>query len=424
MATLANRAAPRLFFGWWQVIVAAVQGFYAVGGATFTAGVFLIPMRDELGWSGSLIFGTLSLRMFAGGIIGSMLGPLAEHRWAPRLILPVGSVLMALSFIMVKWAQTPFDFVLWYGIVGAAGTALASPVVLEAIAVKWFVRRRAAAMTWFQVGPPLGVLAFPVVLTALIAWVGWRDAWLWSGASIFVFMLPLTFLVRSQPEDVGLLPDGDAAPPPARGPAAPANYDTGLTARQALRTQAFWFLTIAAFVGMFGFPGYQSHWVPYFREVGFDAATAAFGVFVFGVFSVSSRFVWGFFASRYQVRLVFTVQMLLSAVGIIIILLVRNEAMLLVWAVAQGLTMGSFFQLQAILVPIYFGRQHIGAIRGMMWIPMNFAAGIAPLALERLHAWRGDYNAAFLMVLAFWLVTALLVYLSRQPRGVASPQNR
>ena len=110
--------------------------------------------------------------------------------------------------------------------------------------------------------------------------------------------------------------------------------------------------------------------------------------------------------------------------GVVIILLVRNEAMLVVWAVAQGLTMGSFFQLQAILSPIYFGRQHIGAIRGMMWMPMNFAAGIAPLALERLHAWRGDYNAAFLMVLAFWLVTALLVFLSRQPRGMASLQNR
>ena len=418
MTTPAATTVPRLFFGWWQVIVAAVQGFYAVGGASFAAGVFLIPMRDELGWSATLIFGTLSLRMFAGGIVGAMLGPLAEHRWAPRVIIPVGSVLMAMSFIMVKWAQDPFDFVLWYGIVGAVGTALASPVVLEAIAVKWFVRRRAAAMTWFQVGPPMGVLAFPVVLTALIAWVGWRDAWLWSGLSILVVMFPLTFLVRSRPEDVGMLPDGDAAPPPTRGPAVPFSYEAGLTARQALRTQAFWFLTIAAFVGMFGFPGYQSHWVPYFREIGFDAATAAFGVFVFGVFSVSSRFVWGYLASKYHVRPVFTVQMLLSAVGVVIILLIENQAMLLVWAVAQGLTMGSFFQLQAILTPIYFGRQHIGAIRGMMWMPMNFAAGIAPLALERLHAWRGDYNAAFLMVLVFWLITALLVWLSRAPEGV------
>ena len=161
MTTPAATAAPRLFFGWWQVVVAAVQGFYAVGGASFAAGVFLIPMRDDLGWSGSLIFGALSLRMFAGGIVGAMLGPLAEHRWAPRVIMPAGAVLMALSFMMVKWAETPFDFVFWYGIVGAAGTALASPVVLEAIAVKWFVRRRAAAMTWFQVGPPMGVLAFP-----------------------------------------------------------------------------------------------------------------------------------------------------------------------------------------------------------------------------------------------------------------------
>lgn len=418
MSTHTAKTAPRVFFGWWQVVVAGVQGFYAVGGASFAAGVFLVPMRDELGWSASLIFGTLSLRMMAGGFGGALLGPLADHRWAPRVIIPIGAVLMAMSFFMVKWAQTPFDFVLWYGIVGAAGTALASPVVMEAIAVKWFVRRRAAAMTWFQVGPPLGVLAFPVVLTGLIAWVGWRDAWLWSGLSIFVFMLPLTFLVRSKPEDVGLLPDADTAPPPTRGPERPVSYDTGLTAKQALRTQAFWLLTIAAFIGMFGFPGYQSHWIPYFREIGFDAATAAFGVFLFGVFSVTSRFVWGYLAARYSVRNLFAVQMVLSAVGIVIILSIQSYGMLVVWAVAQGLTMGAFFQLQAILAPTYFGRQHIGAIRGLMWMPMTFAAGIAPIALERLHAWRGDYSVAFLMVLVFWLITALLVYVSRSPQGV------
>lgn len=415
MTTPAATTAPRVFFGWWQVALAAVQGFYAVGGAAFTAGVFLIPMQDDLGWDGSVIFGTLSLRMMAGGIAGAMLGPLAEHRWAPRVIMPMGAVCMALSFIMVRWVETPFDFVLWYGIVGAGGMALMSPVVLEAIAVKWFVRRRAAAMTWFQVGPPVGVLAFPVVLTALIAWAGWREAWLWSGMSILVVMLPLTFLVRSRPEDVGLLPDGDSAPPPTRGPARPFNYEASLSATQALRTQAFWLLTIAAFLGMFGFPGYQAHWVPYFREIGFDAATAAFGVFLFGVFSVTSRFVWGFLASRYSVRPLFGVQMALSAVGVVIILLIQNEAMLVVWAVAQGLTMGAFFQLQAILAPVYFGRQNIGAIRGLMWMPMNVAAGIAPLALERLHAWRGDYSAAFLMVLVFWLLTAALVLMTRPP---------
>ena len=53
-----------------------------------------------------------------------------------------------------------------------------------------------------------------------------------------------------------------------------------------------------------------------------------------------------------------------------------------------------------------------------MWMPMNLAAGIAPLGLELLHTWRGDYSAAFLMVLVFWLLTALLVWMSRSPGRV------
>ena len=98
MTTPATTTAPRVFFGWWQVALASVQGFYAVGGASFAAGVFLVPMQDELGWSSTIIFGALSLRMMAGGIVGAMLGPLADHRWAPRVIMPLGAVLMALSF--------------------------------------------------------------------------------------------------------------------------------------------------------------------------------------------------------------------------------------------------------------------------------------------------------------------------------------
>lgn len=428
MSTVQTIKKPRLFYGWWVVAVASVMGVITVGGTGFTVSVFLNPMRDDVGWSSDLVFGALSFRVVVGGLLGAVAGPLAEHRWAARLMMPIGAVLISLSFIMVKWADSASEFFFWYGIVGAAGTAIGSMVIMESLVVKWFVRRRAQAMMWSQVGPPVGPLLFPVMLTGLIAWLGWRDAWLWTGVGILVLLFPLTLFVRSRPEVMGLLPDGDSPDDTSanesvwtgNGNATPIQKPFSFTRSEALRTKVFWMLTLALVVGMFGFPGYQAHWIPYFREVGFDAKTAAFGVFLFGSFSVVSRFIWGYFSTTIPIKPLFTFQIAISALGVILMLAVQNHATLLIWAVFQGMTMGVFFQLQAILVPAYFGREHIGAIRGIMWMPMTIAAGVAPLTLGWLHDLQDSYTGAFLLVMAFWILAAALVFASKPPKQPAA----
>ena len=424
MITSPTTQKPRLFYGWWIVAVASVLGLINVGGTGFTASVFLDPMRDDVGWGSGVVFGALSVRVFVGGMLAALAGPLAEHRWAPRVMMPVGAVLISLSFIMVKWADSAFEFFFWYGFVGAAGTAIGSLVIMESLVIKWFVRRRAQAMMWFQVGPPIGPLLFPLMLTGLISWIGWRDAWLWSGAGILVLLFPLTIFVRSRPEVMGLLPDGDSsndasASTPLGVPSTSTSQimnPQNFTRREALQTKVFWMLTLAMFVGMFGFPGYQAHWIPYFREVGFDAKTAAFGVFLFGSFSVVSRFIWGYLSATVAIKPLFTVQLIISALGVILMLAVQNHATLFIWAVFQGMTMGVFFQLQAILVPAYFGREHIGAIRGIMWMPMTIAAAVAPLTLGWLHDLQNSYTSPFLLIMAFWLLAAVLIFASKPPK--------
>ena len=97
-------------------------------------------------------------------------------------------------------------------------------------------------------------------------------------------------------------------------------------------------------------------------------------------------------------------------------LAVQNHATLLIWAVFQGMTMGVFFQLQAILVPAYFGREHIGAIRGIMWMPMTIAAAVAPLTIGWLHDLQDSYTSPFLLIMAFWLLAAVLIFASKPPK--------
>ena len=132
---------PRFFYGWVIVFVAAVKGAFNVGSAVFATSVFLVPMQDDLGWSRTLIFGALSVRTLAGGMLSPIVGPWGDHPWAPRVALPIGSVLFGLSFMLVKWADTPLEYYLTYGVLGALGLALTSNPILEGVVLKWFIRR-------------------------------------------------------------------------------------------------------------------------------------------------------------------------------------------------------------------------------------------------------------------------------------------
>ena len=425
MTTPAAGTTPRIFYGWVIVFVAAVKGAFNVGTAVFASSVFLVPMQDDLGWSRTLIFGALAVRTLVGGMLSPIVGPWGDHPWAPRVALPIGSVLFGLSFMLVKWADTPLEYYLSYGVLGALALALTSNPILEGVVLKWFVRRRAQAIMWMQIGPPTGPLIFPLALTLLIGAVGWRDAWFWMGIAATAVFLPLSLLVRTSPESMGLLPDGERPGVASRGAGSPRGgppAERSFTRSEALHSKAFWMLCLALALSIIGLPGFQAHWVPYFVDIDFSKEVAASAVLVFGIFSIAARFVWGYLTSRHDIRHLMVIQALLAALGVLFLLGVQNTVMMYAWAAYHGLTLAVFFQLQALLVVTYFGRGNIGAIRGVMFPFITLGSAAGPILLGALYDWQGSYLVPFVLVIVTWLTAGLVVTLTRPPQPIAEPE--
>ena len=411
--------SPRFFYGWVIVLAAGVKGSFNVGSAVFATSIFLVPMQDDLGWSRTMIFGGLMVRTLGGGLLSPLVGPMGDHPWAPRVALPIGSVVFGVSFMLVKWADSPLEYYLAYGGLGAIGLALTSNPIMEGVVLKWFVRKRASAITWMSIGAPTGVMIFPPVLAVLISAVGWRDAWLWMGIGTILVMLPLSLLVRTSPESVGLLPDGDRpgdevidSPDGRRR----ATSERSFTRGEAIRSKTFWILSLALVLSIIGLPGYQAHWVPYFQDIDFSRELAATALTVFGIFSIAARFLWGYLSARHDVKSLMVVQAVMAATGIVFILTVQNNVMLFAWAVYQGLTLAVFFQLQALLVVTYFGRAHIGAIRGAMFPFITLGSASGPMIIGALRDWLGSYTMPFILVIGLWLMAALVMYTVRPPK--------
>ena len=410
------------FYGWIIVGAGAISGAFNLGSAGFATSTFLAVMQSDLGWSQTVIFGALAVRQLLGGLLGPIIGPLADHPWAPQVILPLGSIFLALSFILLRWVESPFEYYMVYGVLGALGVAAQGTGMWQTLAIKWFIRKRALALSWSNAGAASGPLIFPLFLTFLIGNMGWREAWLWLGITTVIIVLPLSLMARTNPEVMGMLPDGDTVKPrpssdiSVTSPVPSVEEEYSFTKGEALRSRSFWILTLAMALAVVGITGYQAHWIPYFQERGFSLEVAASGVAVYGLFNIAGRLVWGYLAGKYNIRILMMLEGGLATVGVIFMLFIFNPVMMVAWGVFQGINLAGFFLLQSIATAEFFGRDHIGAIRGLMTPFANGTRALAPLIIGILHDWQGSYTIPFLLVVGTWMLAVVAAYAIRPPR--------
>ena len=207
-----------MYYGWIVVGVATV----AMLAATFTGGagfsVFIQPMADDLGWPRSVLAGALSAGTVVGALVAPLFGRLAD-RFGARAMLTACGLGIAATLGVVSTVTAPAVFVVSYGLARAVDMGALNVAVTTAVC-NWFVRRRGRALGIAMAGNALGVMLLVPAAQWLIEGPGWRAAWLvlGAGSGLLLAILAALFL-RRQPEDLGLLLDGDRAPHQPRGPA-------------------------------------------------------------------------------------------------------------------------------------------------------------------------------------------------------------
>jgi cyanate permease len=128
----------------------------------------------------------------------------------------------------------------------------------------------------------------------------------------------------------------------------------------------------------------------------------------FGIFGITSRFLWAILSARFDVRWVALGQALTTAAALA--LRIDNTVSLFVWTAASGLVLVGFFQLHVLLAVNYFGRAHIGAVRGLMWPLSPAATAAAPFVIGALRDSLGSYNGPFALVSVSWLLWASFLF--------------
>ncbi|MBI1734948.1 MAG: MFS transporter [Candidatus Rokubacteria bacterium] len=406
-------AWPRFFYGWW--IVAAGFGIEAlIGALVFHAyGAYVVLLREEFGWSKTMFSAAFSMARAESGMLGPVQGWLTD-RFGPRALIRVGMTLFAVGFMLFSQIGSPVAFFATFFLM-ALGSSLGGYLPIGVAIVGWFRRRRALALSASATGMAVGGLLTPLVVV-LMTRLGWRWTAFLSGVVVLAVGLPLAQLVRHRPEPYGLLPDGDARPPVAHyGRATPAP-PTDFTAREAVRTRAFWYVSLGHGSALLVVSAVLVHLIVHVTErLGYTLGQAATVVALMTVMQVIGQMSGGWAGDRYSKRLISAACMLGHAAGLLVLAFASAFWMVLLFAILHGLAWGIRGPLMAAIRADYFGSAAFGTITGVssMIVMLGMMAG--PLVAGILADRTGSYVGGFSILATLAAVGSIFFLLARRP---------
>ena len=416
-APIQGPARPRVFYGWYIVAAAVVAQLVSSSTQAYAGGVFLTPMTDDLGWSRES-FSTVST--VVTGLLGLVIGTTLDRR-GPRLLMIAGSVIGGAALIATSLVQEPWQFYLVRGIASAAGTAMIGNLVVNVTLAKWFVARRGLAIAIAAAGISSGgVVAVPLAM--FIDAAGWREAWVLLGVLVWVLMAPTVLVMRAAPERYGLTPDGMSS---EQATAFAARNGRATAATEVQWTRALWLVILAFGIAGIGYGAMLLHLVPFMTDGGIPRPRAALIFSGFAWTAMGAKFVWGWLMDRYHARYLSVVSFLISAVTMVSLapaLGTQNEWVMLAVMIAYGTGVGGILPLQETVWASYFGRAHLGSIRGIAMPFTIVFGGAGPVLAGALYDWAGDYVLAFSAFAAFQFFGIALILLARPPKRPESAQ--
>ena len=426
----------RVFYGWWLV---AVSGSVMVVSTTpmfHAMGLWFVALETHFGWTRTQLSLAFAFTRIEGGILGPIEGYLVD-RFGTRRLVFIGMTIMGLGWILFSQIQdlTIFGwefrglwmFYLVYLII-ALGQGLGSWLPLMTMLNNWFNRHRAKAMGFSNSVSRIGTLA----IVPALAWaidpdydrLGWATTAFILGIVILIVVFPLASLIRNRPEEYGLLPDGDApeAPEPESGsdqsqkPRPKPSEQADFTLTQALKTPAFWLISIGhGFTSMI-LIAMMAHLAPMMKDQGYDLQTSAFVITGYTAVSMLFQIIGGFVGDRVPKNFALWVFTWIQASGVF--LLTFGPATLPVaygFALLFGIGFGGRNPLTVSIRGDYFGRRSFGKIMGISQVPMNILLLTAPVFAGLVRDITGEYTFAFAVLAGFNMMGGVLFLFARRP---------
>src|SRR6267378_2673537 len=378
----ARRDMKRIFYGWYMVAAGCGLQFLQSSLLMQSFGAYVAVLRDDRGWSKTALSGAAALHQMEAAILGPVLGWIID-RFGPQGLIRIGVVVFGAGFMLFSQVETLLEF---YGafIVMAIGSSFCGFFPVNVALIHWFERWRARALSSLSLGLALGGIFVPVIAWSLSAF-GWRATAFASGVAYIVIGLPLAWIIRRRPEDHGETIDGAPQSLSQESKSSEKTETTrDFTAREALRTPAFWLISLGHGFALLVVHAVNVHAITHMKEgLGYSVAQAAFVITLMTVGQMGG-----------------------VGVGWLV-----GDGFAALHGVAWGLR-GPF--MQAIRAD-YFGRAAIGMILGLSYLIIVVGQVGGPMIAGIMADATGDYRAGFTILALLAGIGSFFFLFARRP---------
>lgn len=407
----------RLFYGWYMVAASSGLQFLQSGLMTQSFGAYLAVLQVERGWSKTALSGAAALQQMEAAILGPILGWFID-RFGPQGMIRVGIVVFGLGLMLLSFTESLPAFYAAFVVI-ALGSSLCGFFPVNVALINWFERYRARALSSMSLGLALGGISVPLVAWSLQTF-GWRATAFSSGVIAIVLGVPMALVIRRRPEDHGEVVDGirsvAAETPPADAANERQDRRRDFTAREALRTPAFWLLSLGHGFALLVVHAVSVHAIAHIHQgLGYSVAQASLVYTLLTLSQIGGVGIGWMIGDRYDKRLIAAACMLAHMVGLLLLTYAASAPMVLAFAVLHGTAWGLRGPFMQALRADYFGRSAIGMILGLSFMIIVVGQVGGPMIAGILADATGNYRAGFTILALLAGVGSLFFFFAKKP---------
>ncbi|MDA0595447.1 MAG: MFS transporter [Chloroflexi bacterium] len=402
----------RVFYGWW-VAVAGAMNMVVSSGPTFQAASTLFrAIEDEFGWSRAVITGVASFGRFGGALLGPLEGWLTDRFGTGKMVV-AGFAIGGAGLIFYSRLHGPYQYYAAYFII-SLGFSIGGFVPSMAAVNAWMPHRRAIAMAIVIGGSSLGGVLVPAIVWGINNH-GWRDTTFVIGLITLAAGPPIAYVAgKRAPEYSDLMAQVSKTKTDDVKPLAQHDF----TAKQALRTRAFWSISISHTLTNLSVGALSAHIFFQLTDenaVNLSDGSAALIMLIMTVAIFGFQMIGGFLGDRISKRTILPIFILLQGLALIVLAQADNYWLAVGFALMWGIGFGVRTPMLHAMRGDYFGRRHFGVILGMSAFPMGLGMMATPVIVGKVYDDTGSYVTSLHTLAAFCAIAALTILFATKP---------
>lgn len=401
------------YYGWIIVMMGALGVFFSGPGQTYSNAVFIDYYLADFGWSRSVVSSVYSFATLLAGLLMIVVGRYID-KYGQRFAMVFVASALALACFFNSTVTNSVMLFIGFFLIRLFGQG-SMTLVPNTLVPQWFIEKRGRAFSLMAIGGFLSSATFPLLNLWMIEQWGWQHTWrIWGFLLLLIFVPLALFFVRNKPEDIGLLPDNRQTNKTTLKQSVPVEEESW-SLSEAKKTKTFWLLLFCVSIPAMVNTGLTFHLLSIFTGNELSPALAATVLSLMAIVGFPITVLSGFILEKIQANYMLVV----TFIGQILFLLLLIFSKSIILAVAFGVLWGIVGGVERIALnviwPNFFGRKHIGSIKGLAMSVMVIGSAFGPLPFGIFYDFFGGYNEILLVMMIFPALGAVSALLAKKP---------